>query len=174
MNTVIILVMHGAPPADFPPQETAELFNLHFQLEHMPPAARRELQARHDQLESKMRTWPRNAANDPFFAGSTELAQKLELVTSQKVYLAFNEFCAPSLEEAFEQAARENPAQIVVITPMMTRGGEHSEIEIPAIVNLAQEKYPHISIRYIWPFDSTEIARFLASQIDKFLNTNPG
>lgn len=169
MKNAIILVMHGAPPNDFPPQKAAELFNLHFQLEHMPPGARKDLQTRYEQLEKEMRSWPRNAANDPFFAGSTELARQLEQVTSQKVFLAFNEFCAPSPEEAFEQAAQENPEQIVVITPMMTRGGEHSEVEIPAIIQRAQERYPHIPIRYIWPFDSVDVARFLATQMEKHM-----
>lgn len=170
MKNVIILVMHGAPPNDFPPLETAELFNLHFQLEHLPPEARKNLQMRYAELEARMRAWPRNTSNDPFYAGSVELANQIERITSQKVILAFNEFCAPDLEKAFSLAAAENPDQIVVITPMMTRGGEHSEVEIPAAVERAREHYPDIPIYYIWPFDSAEVARFLVSQIEKYLS----
>lgn len=69
-------------------------------------------------MEARMRTWTRNAVNDPFYFGSVELAQQIEQVTAQTVILAFNEFCAPNLEEAFAQAIRGNPDQIVVITPI--------------------------------------------------------
>jgi sirohydrochlorin ferrochelatase len=52
---------------------------------------------------------------------------------------------------------------------MMTRGGEHSEIEIPQAVKAAQKKYPQTSFIYIWPFDTEEVAEFLSSQIKKHL-----
>ena len=48
---------------------------------------------------------------------------------------------------------------------MMTRGGEHSESDIPAAIQRAQELHPGLTVRYIWPFDIAEVARFLAAQI---------
>jgi sirohydrochlorin cobaltochelatase len=50
---------------------------------------------------------------------------------------------------------------------MMTRGGEHAEVDIPAAIDRSRERHPGISIQYAWPFDTTEIADFLASQIQK-------
>jgi sirohydrochlorin cobaltochelatase len=168
MTTTIVLAMHGSPPADFPPAETAELFNLTFQLEHMPKGARPDLEERLAQLDEKMRSWPRSADNDPFYAGSLELAEHLHQASGSVVIVGFNEFCAPSLEAALSQAAESNPGRIVVITPMMTRGGEHSEVDIPSIVRGAQERNPSIPIVYVWPFDPSQVARFLADQIEGY------
>jgi sirohydrochlorin cobaltochelatase len=168
MTDVIVLAMHGAPPNDFPANETAELFTLRFRLEHAPKGSRPELEARAAQLEIKMRNWPRNTTNDPFYTGSLELAENLRLATSREVILGFNEFCAPSLEHALAEAADLNPERVVVITPMMTRGGEHSEVDIPTAVRQAQERHPEISFVYIWPFDSSLVAGFLADQIGRY------
>jgi len=54
---------------------------------------------------------------------------------------------------------------IIVVTPMMTPGGIHAEIQIPATVRQAQERHPDVSIRYAWPFDLSEVAEFLAKRI---------
>lgn len=61
-----------------------------------------------------------------------------------------------------------NPAKIIVVTPMMTRGGEHSEVDIPAMIKRAEARYPSVAIDYIWPFDPAQVARFLAAQIAHF------
>lgn len=165
---VIILAMHGAPPNDFPTNETIELFNLHARLEHAQERDSLALRERYDQLDAKMRAWKRTPKNDPFYAGSLEMADRLREVTQQKVILGFNEFCAPSLDEAFEQAMESSPVKIIVVTPMMTRGGEHSEVDIPAMIKRAEARYPSVAIDYIWPFDPAQVARFLAAQIAHF------
>ncbi len=74
MKTAIVLAMHGAPPNDFPKNEIGELFGLHARLEHASGRERAALKRRHEELEAKMRAWPRTIQNDPFFAGSLELA----------------------------------------------------------------------------------------------------
>jgi sirohydrochlorin cobaltochelatase len=84
------------------------------------------------------------------------------------VILGFNEFCAPSLEQALAEAANLTPERVVVVTPMMTRGGEHSEVDIPTAVRLAQEGHPEISFAYVWPFNSSQVASFLADQIQGY------
>lgn len=166
--TVIILAMHGAPPNDFPTNETVELFNLHARLEHVAEEESLSLRERYDHLDAKMRAWPRNLDNDPFHAGSVDLASHLREVTQQEVILGFNEFCSPSLEQAFEQAIKSDPVKIIVITPMMTRGGEHSEVDIPAAIERFKARYPDVFIEYIWPLDSAQVAQFLAGQITHF------
>lgn len=167
MKTVIVLAMHGAPPRDFPKQEMGEFFGVHARLEHASGAERAALEQRYAELDRKMRAWPRNAQNDRFWAASHELAGQLRRATGHEVVVGFNEFCAPDLDEALEQAVAQGAEQVVVVTPMMTRGGEHAEVDIPDAVRRAQECHPSIPIAYVWPFDSAQVAGFLAEQIKR-------
>jgi sirohydrochlorin cobaltochelatase len=167
MKTILVLAMHGAPPNDFPKDELSELMGLHHRLEHASGADQVELQRRYTVLNNKVCYWPRTPQNDPFYTGSIALAKQLEIASKLPVILGFNEFCAPSMDEALEQAASKAEV-ILVVTPMMTRGGEHSEKDIPASVRRAQELYPDMKIQYIWPFDSSDVARFLAAQVKRF------
>ena len=82
--------------------------------------------------------------------------------------LGYNEFCAPDVPEALGQAAEAGAEKIVVVTPMMTRGGEHAETEIPALVRQFQADHPGIETVYAWPYDKTEIALFLKRHIERF------
>ncbi len=169
MKTAIVLAMHGAPPNDFPKNEIGELFGLHARLEHASGLERAALKRRHEELEAKMRAWPRTIQNDPFFAGSLELASQLSRAAGLKVIVGFNEFCAPTLDEAFDQAPKRGAERIVVVTPVMTRGGDHSEADIPRAIQRTQQMYPHIEIVFAWPFDVRQVANFLADQAAKFI-----
>ena len=164
MSQVILLATHGAPPRDFPEREMAELMGLHARLEHASGPERAALERRYGELDAKMRAWPRTPDNDPFHAGTQELAGHLRQVTGLEVIAGFNEFCAPSLDEALDQAAQDAET-VVVVTPMMTRGGEHSEIDIPAAIERARERHPRLAIRYAWPFETGAVAQFLAAHI---------
>lgn len=159
-----MLAMHGMPPADFPSEELAEAFRLHGRLERVSGAAREPLAARYAAVTARMRAWPRNAQNDPFAMASEELAQALKAASGCPVIAAFNEFCAPDLEEALDLAVARGAEQVVVVTPMMTRGGEHSEVDIPAAIARAQARHPEVPMRYVWPFDVAAVAQFLAAQ----------
>jgi sirohydrochlorin cobaltochelatase len=167
MRTTIVLAMHGAPPNDFPPGEVSELMGLHSRLEHVPAPQRDALQRRYDELDARVRGWPRTADNDPFWAASQALGEALARVAGCDVVVGFNEFCAPSLDRALDRAAHE-ATRVVVVTPMMTRGGEHAEIEIPAEVEAARARHPGVEFVYAWPFDPDDVARFLAGQIGGF------
>ena len=68
-----------------------------------------------------------------------------------------------------ERAVKTSPDKIIVATPMMTRGGEHSEKDIPETLRRAQKMYPDIKIVYAWPYDVREVARFLSEHIKNFL-----
>lgn len=171
MKKVIVLVMHGALPNDFPKKELAEFFSLRHQLDKASLDEKSQLQRRFGELESKVRQWPRTFQNDPYYAGAQKLGAQLSQVIQEKVIVCFNEFCAPSLEETLEKAAQE-AEEVAVITPMMTRGGEHAEVEIPAAIKKAQEKYPQTLFRYVWPFETAQIAKFLASQINQLGKEN--
>jgi sirohydrochlorin cobaltochelatase len=164
---VVVLAMHGAPALDFPKDELAEFFALHARVGH-GGAGPGHLKARCDELEAKMRRWPRTGDNDPFYAGSVELAGQLRRESGLDVILGFNEFCSPSLAGALDQAA-PTAQKILVITPMMTRGGEHSAVDIPEAIRAARDRHPGKEFVYIWPFPTKDIARFLAGQISRFL-----
>lgn len=165
MKKVIVLAMHGSPPRDFPPQELAEFFRLHAQAE---AAHRHPTEGRYAELEKKMREWPRTAENDPFHAASQELAAALGQAAGCQVLTGFNEFCSPSLEQALQTAAGSGAEKVFIATPMMTRGGQHAEREIPAIIETFRLAYPKVQFVYAWPFATSRVAAFLAGHIAEF------
>jgi sirohydrochlorin cobaltochelatase len=167
MKAMIVLAMHGAPPLDFPQEEIAEFFGLQARLAHAGGSGQAAAQRRYLELEEKIRTWPRTSQNDPFYVGSQELAVQLRRASGHKVVLGFNEFCAPSLDAALDQAVGQGAEKIVVVTPMMTRGGEHAEKQIPEAVERARRLHPGGNFVYVWPFPSSEVAEFLAAQVDR-------
>jgi sirohydrochlorin cobaltochelatase len=167
---VVVLAMHGAPPRDFPRAELHELLSLHDEPGGTSVTAASERAQRRSHLEKKVRNWPRTVENDPFLAASRELAERLSEELGCEVVLGFNEFCAPSLDEALDDAARKGPDRILVVTPMMTRGGEHSEVDIPGAIARAQAQHPSTDFTYAWPFDASAVARFLAGRIREASN----
>ncbi|GIV63142.1 MAG: CbiX/SirB N-terminal domain-containing protein [Chloroflexota bacterium] len=169
MKTILILAMHGSPPNDFPKREFAEFFGYHARLETAPHSMDEASRNRYAELDQKMRRWPRTAENDPFHAASLSLARQIEVESGLETRVCFNEFCAPTLEEVVKGAVEEGFQRIIVVTPMMTRGGEHAEQEIPAEIQKLQSEFPTIRLIYAWPFEETEIARFLTAQVQRFL-----
>ena len=160
--------MHGIPPNDFPKKELAEFFKLHSIVESMSAFVSQEVQSKYSVLDKKIRNWPRNVQNDPFHSASQKLAEKLNKISGNKVIVGYNEFCSPSLDEALQKAASENANKIIVVTTMMTRGGEHSEKDIPLRIEEFKKIYPNIEIVYAWPFNSNKVAYFLNEHISRF------
>jgi sirohydrochlorin cobaltochelatase len=163
MRRVLLLAMHGAPPNDFPPVELAEFMRLHAMHEAGQLAG--SALERYRELEHRLRSWPRTAENDPFHAASMALGQALEKADGSPVVVAFNEFCAPDIEDGLGQAAQFEPEQVVVMTPMLTPGGEHAEREIPQAVDVARKRFPAIRFDYAWPIPITTTAAFLAEHL---------
>ena len=166
---IVVLAMHGVPPNDLPQREIAEYFSLHSQMEHAPTGSQPASEQRYRELDTKVRTWTRTEANDPYFAASQQIAVALSTTTGYQVIVGFNEFCNPDLDEAIDQAVAQGAEKIVVITPMMTSGGEHSEVDIPAAIQRAEALHPGIPIHYAWPFQVSEVAQFLAANIARFV-----
>lgn len=165
---IIVLAMHGAPPRDFPRRELQEFMGLHSRLEHAAGPEREMLRRRHDELEAKLRSWPRTPENDPFHAAALQLAGHLSKAIDFPVAVGFNEFCAPALDEALDSAAFL-ASHVVVTTPMMTRGGTHTETDIPGAIDAARARHPAVRFTYAWPFPVADIAGFLAGQIQRYL-----
>ena len=134
MKTVVVLAMHGSPPRDFPRAQVALVVGLHMWLERASDPIRAMIERYHARLDARIRAWPRTGGNDPFHAASQELAARLSQETGCEVIVGYNEFCAPSLDRALDQAAAREAEQVIVVTPMMTPGGEHAEEDIPAAI----------------------------------------
>lgn len=171
METSVVLAMHGAPPQDFPKRKLGEFFSLHMQLEWgvVGEKKRHALERRCAALEEEICSWPRTEQNDPFYAASHRLAEQLSLHTGCDVTVGFNEFCAPSVGDALDRAVAQGAESVIVVTPMMTPGGEHAEIDIPATIDEARQRHPGIDFRYAWPFDTDQVAQFLSAQIDRYV-----
>jgi sirohydrochlorin cobaltochelatase len=168
MATIIVLATHGVPPRDFPPAEMAEFFGLHARIEAgghgMQPAQRERYRA----LDERMRAWPRTPANDPFHVASLELAARLAGESGLEVIVGFNEFCGPSLDEALAAAAARGAGKVIVVTPMLTRGGEHAGSDIPEAIGRARDAHPGVEFVYAWPFEDAAVVRLLHDQVRTF------
>jgi sirohydrochlorin ferrochelatase len=73
------------------------------------------------------------------------------------------------MDDALDRAIARSAEKVIVITPMMTPGGKHSEVGIPEAIRRAEERHPGIPILYAWPFDLSEVAVFLAAQVNRFV-----
>jgi sirohydrochlorin cobaltochelatase len=161
----VILVGHGGIPIDCPQELVTKLKRLEAQRRtaKMPPS-QEEIE-----LDTKIRRWPRTAATDPYQAGLETVAARLRPQLDGALFaVAYNEFCAPTLEESVEELIKKGATHITVATTMFTPGGSHSEVEIPEILEQLRKQYPDIVLRYAWPFDMNLIALLLATQVKQF------
>ncbi len=161
----VVLVGHGGIPKDCPQDLVARLKRLEAQRR----AAKQPMSAEERELDTKIRRWPRTAATDPYQSGLEAVAAQLKLRLDGILFaLAYNEFCAPTLEESVEELVKKGATQITVTTTMFTPGGSHSEVEIPEILDHLKKQYPGVELRYAWPFDLQQVADTLAGQIRRF------
>lgn len=157
----VVLVGHGGVPRDFPRADLQRLRSLEAQRRARGVEPSDEEAA----LEHRIRTWPRTPETDPYRTGLERLADSLRpLVAPATLVLAYNEFCAPSLDEAVDGLIAGGARRIVVVPSMLTPGGVHSEIEIPETIARLEARHPDATITYAWPFDMAAVARLLASQ----------
>jgi sirohydrochlorin cobaltochelatase len=159
----VVLIGHGGTASDTPKPMVGELKRLEAERQ-----ARREpkMSAREAELDKLVREWPRAPETDAYKYGVEEIAKALApKLGGRRLVTAFNEFCAPSVEDAIESLVKEGFTRISLISTMFTRGGIHAECEIPGIVIEARKKHPGVSVEYAWPFDADFIADFLSAQL---------
>jgi len=162
---IIVLAGHGAPATDYPAERLGQLMMLHTRLERTSdPADHARLAAQAEVAEREVRSWPRTPENDPYKAGLEALAARLAAHTGFPVEVGYNEFCAPSVSEAIDRAVERGARKIVVLTTMLTPGGQHSEADFRQIVAEAQTRHPGVAIVYAWPFDLDRVAALFAEQ----------
>jgi len=161
----VILVGHGGLPKDCP----REIIQQFKQLERESKATGQPASAQERDLDQRIREWPRSADNDPYKAGLEKLAERLEpLLEGALLVLAYNEFCAPTIEDAVAELAKREINRITVVPTMLTPGGSHSEIEIPEILDDLRARHPALEIRYAWPTDLDLMAGMLANHLKNF------
>ncbi|TKB79807.1 MAG: hypothetical protein E8D42_00075 [Nitrospira sp.] len=166
----VILVGHGGIPKGCPQELITKLKRLEGQRRaaKLPPSAE-ELE-----LDAKVRQWPRTAETDPYQAGLEQIAARLRAQLNGDLFaVAYNEFCAPTLEESVESLIKQGATHITVTTTMFTPGGSHSEVEIPEILDQLRPQYPEVELRYAWPFDLDSVANTLAEQVRRFSEAVP-
>lgn len=161
----VVLVGHGGIPKDCP----QELITRLKRLEAQRRAAKRPPCSEEIELDRKIRRWPRTAATDPYRLGLEAVGERLKSYLDGALFaMAYNEFCAPTLEEAVDDLVGKGATRITVLTTMFTPGGSHSEIEIPEIMDHLRTRYPAVKLRYAWPFDLDRVAMLLQEQAVRF------
>jgi sirohydrochlorin cobaltochelatase len=177
----ILIVAHGMPPTDFPPEKMSTFFRLHELAHDCHEIDKRvstavsgkecdSIQKSYLALDAEMRNWPRTPENDPFKSDCDAIAGSLHDLVDIPVVVAYNEFCAPAIEGAIAAMAASGARRIIVMTTMLTQGGDHSEIDIPESLNRARREYPGIELVYAWPYSPDQIADMLLSQFNRFHN----
>ena len=158
----VVLVGHGGIPKDCPQELVTKLKRLEGQRRAAKqPPSQEELE-----LDQKIRHWPRTKATDPYQSGLEAVGAALRSHLNGVLFaMAYNEFCAPTLEEAVEDLVKQGATSITVLTTMFTPGGSHSEVEIPEILDHLRPLYPTVDLRYAWPFDLQLIAKTLSEQL---------
>ena len=160
----VILVGHGGIPKGCPQELITKLKRLESQRRaaKMPPSPE-ELE-----LDSKIRQWPRTAETDPYQSGLEAVAAQLRANLGEVLFaVAYNEFCAPTLEDSVKELIKKGATHIIVTTTMFTPGGSHSEVEIPEILDHLQLLHPNVELRYAWPFDLKLVAHTLTEQVKR-------
>ncbi|SPP64470.1 sirohydrochlorin chelatase [Nitrospira lenta] len=161
----VILVGHGGIPKGCPQELVTKLKRLEGQRRtaKQPPSTE-ELE-----LDAKIRQWPRTPETDPYQAGLEAVAAQLRANLGDVLFaVAYNEFCAPTLEVSVAELVKQGATHITVATTMFTPGGSHSEVEIPEILDHLRPQYPGVELRYAWPFDLQLVANTLAEQVKRF------
>ena len=161
----VILVGHGGIPRGYPGDLVTKLKRLEMQRR----AGKQPMSQEEQELDQKIRLWPRTPETDPYQAGLENLATHLKpLLKGAHFSTAYNEFCTPTLSEAIEQQISEGAQNITVISTMFTPGGSHSEYEIPEELAELREKHPGVTLNYAWPFDLGKVAKMLNEHIKQF------
>jgi sirohydrochlorin cobaltochelatase len=189
----VILIGHGAPALDCPPQLVGELMSLEWRADggghhhdgsERTPATRPAASpgglaqdvapqdgpagrhARAEELDRRIRDWPRHAGNDPYKRGLEQMAAALKpLLPTDLFAIGYNEFCRPSIPEAIATMVERGATRVLVVPTMLTPGGVHSEIDIPRALEAARRTHPGVSIEYVWPFAVEEVAKLLAAHV---------
>ena len=161
----VILVGHGGLPSDIPSEIVEKFMRLHkARVKTGGEATNQEVE-----LDNTIRRWRRTPETDPYQSGLEALASRMEkFLKNFIVKTAYNEFCYPTIKESVRELVEGNVSKIILVTTMITRGGSHSEQEIPEELEVLRKKFKDIDIQYAWPFDMDTFALFLSTHVKIF------
>lgn len=159
----VVLVGHGGVPRDYPRDRLSRLRTLESERARIGG----EMSPEECLLDAEIRHWPRTPESDPYREGLRALAERLEpKLQGVRLELAYNEFCAPSIDEAVEVLAGEGCEEIVFLSSMFTPGGSHSERDIPEILDRVRRRFPELTLHYAWPYDLDLLSRFMVEHLE--------
>ena len=164
-KSAVVLVGHGGLPSDIP----CEIFEKFMSVHKTRVKTESPISSQEVELDNTIRKWKRTPETDPYKFGLETLASHMKsFLKNYTVKTAYNEFCYPSIADAVKELADENFAKIILVTTMITRGGSHSEREIPEELEALRLKYRDIDIQYAWPFDTDTFALYLTTHVRTF------
>lgn len=157
-DSVVLLIGHGRTASDTP----AHLVNEYA----LARAVRDREPIRFENATKQLREWPRDGINDPYREGLKRIAGVLQHeLDGTRVAVAYNEFCGPSIGEAITALVEEGVSSVIVMTTMITPGGNHAERDIPEALKELELVFPDLNIHYVWPFPLAAIGKFLAESV---------
>ena len=161
-KSAVILVGHGGLPSDLPSGIVEKFMRLH----KSRVKAGTEITSEEIELDNTIRRWERSPETDPYKSGLEDLAVHMEpLLKNFILKTAYNEFCYPTIEDAIEELASKSVSKIILVSTMITRGGSHSEQEIPEELEALRKKFKDMEIQYAWPFDIDTFALFMSTHV---------
>ena len=161
----VVLAGHGVPATDCPSEWVGQLMAMEWS--NGPHGGQTSgVKARIQELDSKIRNWPRRPENDPYKGGLEQLAAVLRTCLPDALLeIGYNEFCSPTVPEAIRGVIQKGARRVLVVPSMLTPGGLHSEQDIPKAIQQAKRDNPHVPIEYVWPFDLKAVADLLATHV---------
>jgi sirohydrochlorin cobaltochelatase len=111
--------------------------------------------------------------NDQVRKTIEELKPKLD--RDLLVETCFLEFERPTIEQGIQTCVEKGASSVFVI-PLMLLAAGHSKIHIPAAIDEAKEKYPHVRFTYGRPFgiheETIEICKNRLEEVGEKINEN--
>ena len=110
---------HGGIPKGCPQELVTKLKRLEAQRRATKmPRSLEELE-----LDTKIRQWPRTPETGSYQSGLEAVTVQLRANLEEVLFaVAYNEFCAPTLEESVEELVKKGATHITVTTTMFTPG----------------------------------------------------
>lgn len=117
-----------------------------------------------------------HGSRDP--EGNEQVRQTIEELKPQLdsellVETCFLEFERPTIEQGIQTCVEKGATDVFVI-PLMLLAAGHSKIHIPAAIDEARQKYPHVSLTYGRPFgiheETMEICKSRLEEVGEKIN----
>ena len=94
-----------------------------------------------------------------------DLAEGLAIRLGVHVLPKYNEFCAPTVDEAIQSVIDDGANTVFVLPTMLLQGSSHTESEIRTAVSEARRKHPEGRVEYAWPFSQERMVSLFAGQV---------